>query len=328
MRSRIPYYNGGVSGKALFQSVMELLGGLVASGRVGRAGFADRVGKLLVCPGGRREHFSIQTPHICAVDLSPVRHWHSAGMKRICLAQWRDISVEKCIKSYPERINVDSIVVFVSEIDLRCHILDRPDPAHGPAFVDGVHGPGDPEIAQLIPCSFPVKNVARLDIPVEDPQLLAAAEGITNIHAQPDDLFTGEISISLDQVLFQSNQLFHPDQNGADLFAAEDGIVLNGDDIGRPFELHHGIDLCTHSADEVFQSIILTAFAGNVRIENIPAGHKPHGGGVSGIVRLHLEHFQRTSVTGTGAEIIPEDFIDFSIGAFSQYFSDLPVWPY
>ena len=122
MRSRIPYYNGGVSGKALFQSVMELLGGLVASGRVGRAGFADRVGKLLVCPDGRREHFSIQTPHICAVDLSPVRHWHSAGMKRF---DWHSggIFPLEAYKELSERINVDSIVVFVSEIDLRCHIL-------------------------------------------------------------------------------------------------------------------------------------------------------------------------------------------------------------
>ena len=212
----------------------------------------DNGGQILVCVDGRRERFSAQPPHI-----GFVHHGNREISRRgiVGIAQGREIAVQEDVQGDAQGIQVGRTVIFIAVIDLGRHVLDRPRAAHGHFLVDGIHGPGDAEIAQFVSALLAVKNIAEFDISVDDIFLFTADQGVADIQSQLQGLGAAETTPAVFD-LFYTFQLLHANQDGPRSLSPNYGVILDRDDVGVALELHHHVDFMAHTADEFFKIFI------------------------------------------------------------------------
>ena len=120
--------------------------------------------------------------------------------------KWEPVAVQQPVKHQPKGINVHRGVVRLPFIDLRGHIGFGPCFGHAAGFV---RCPGDAEIPQLKVPHFGDENILRLDVPVDDVELLAQFQGIAKVDAQLDDVPLG--NGVADDVFVQRGQKLHLD---------------------------------------------------------------------------------------------------------------------
>ena len=116
------------------------------------------------------------------------------------------VAVQQPVKHQPQGINVHRGVVRLPFVDLRSHIGFGARFGHA---AGSVRCPGDAEVPQLKVPHFGNENILRLDVPVDDVELLAQFQGIAQVDAQPDDVPLGN-GIA-DDVFVQRGQKLHLD---------------------------------------------------------------------------------------------------------------------
>ena len=175
----------------------------------------------------------------------------------------RIVSVQQSIENETQRIEIGSVIVASAVIDFGSHVLEGADAAHGHHLVDGGHFSGDTEITQLETGFFAVKEVAGLDVPVEDIAALTETQGGADIHSQTQDVAAVHITRS-HKIVVQALQLLHADQESAASRILQHGVIFNYHNAGGSFELHHQVDLFAHTAHKILQSL-LTGIPAEIR---------------------------------------------------------------
>ena len=178
---------------------------------------------------------------VCASGIVPAQRGHKI--------------IHEDIEDHAERVKIGCIIVSLSAVDFRCHILRSPAAAHGCLFIDGGHSAGNSEITEFVAGLFTEKQIAEFDVPVYDILFFAEGEGIADFGPQPDHFAAGHASRPPD-IGVQGLQFFHADQDGAEALPPPHGIILDRDYVGVPFEVDHRPDLRAYADDEILNHAV------------------------------------------------------------------------
>ena len=152
------------------------------------AGPADHGSQPRVRHRGRGKLFSPEPAHICTVQSSPVPPRTGAVPYLILRIERRNTPIHQHIENDAKRININRIVILSTLIDFGRHILQGPDAAHSHPLVDGIHLSGNAEVAEFEARKVAVKQISRLDIPVQDIASLTYAQGAADLGPEPDHI--------------------------------------------------------------------------------------------------------------------------------------------